>query len=57
MPEFLKLIPIQQALQILLSHMEVSVSKERVQTIDALGRVTAEAIFHPYHYHHFHAAR
>jgi molybdopterin molybdotransferase len=47
MPEFLKLIPIQQALQTLLSHMEVIISKERVQTIDALGRVTAEAILSP----------
>ncbi len=44
MPEFLKLIPIQQALQTLFSHMEVSVSKEHIQTIDALGRVTAEPI-------------
>lgn len=47
MPEFLKLIPIQQAQQILFSHMEVSISKERVKTIDALGRVTAEAINSP----------
>ena len=47
MPEFLKLIPIQQALQSLLSHLEGSVSKERVQTIDALGRVTAESICSP----------
>jgi molybdopterin molybdotransferase len=47
MPEFLKLIPIQQALQTLLTHMEVSVSKEHIQTIDALGRVTAEPILSP----------
>jgi molybdopterin molybdotransferase len=47
MPEFLKLIPIQQARQILLSHVEVSVLKERVKTIDALGRVTAEQILSP----------
>jgi molybdopterin molybdotransferase len=47
MPEFLKLIPVQQALVTLLSHMEVSVSKEHVQTIDALGRVTAESIHSP----------
>lgn len=47
MPEFLKLIPVQQALVTLLSHMEVSVSKEHVQTIDALGRVTAESIYSP----------
>lgn len=47
MPEFLKLIPVQQALQILLSHLHVSVSRERVETINALGRVTAEAICSP----------
>jgi molybdopterin molybdotransferase len=47
MPEFLKLIPIQQAQKILLSHMEVIVSKERVKTSDALGRVTAEPIHSP----------
>ncbi len=47
MPEFLKLIPIQQALQILLSNLEVRVSRERVQTINALGRVTAELIRSP----------
>ena len=41
MPEFLKLIPTQQALQILLSHLEVNVTPERIRTIDALGRVTA----------------
>jgi molybdopterin molybdotransferase len=47
MPEFLKLIAVQQALQILLSQMQVTVSRERVQTINALGRVTAEAICSP----------
>jgi molybdopterin molybdotransferase len=47
MPEFLKLIPVQQALKILLSQLQVSVSRERVQTIYALGRVTAEAICSP----------
>lgn len=47
MPEFLKLTPIPQALQILLSHMPVSVITERVKTIDALGRVTAETIRTP----------
>ncbi len=47
MPEFLKLIPIQQALQILLSHLQVEVSKERISTLDALGRVTTEPIRSP----------
>jgi len=47
MPEFLKLIPTPQALQILLSHLEVRVSPEKVRTIDALGRVTTEAIRSP----------
>jgi molybdopterin molybdotransferase len=47
MPEFLKLIPIQQALQLLLSRLEVSVTRERVHTIDSLGRVTAEAVYSP----------
>jgi molybdopterin molybdotransferase len=44
MPEFLKLIPTQQALQILLSSLEIKVTSERVRTIDALGRVTAASI-------------
>ncbi len=47
MPEFLKLIPIQQALQTLLSQMEVNVTTEIVPTIEALGRVTAESIHSP----------
>ncbi len=47
MPEFLKLTPVQQALQILLSQMDVTVAAERVETINALGRVTAEAILSP----------
>jgi len=47
MPEFLKLIPTQQALQILLSEMQAKVSRERVRAIDALGRVTAESIYSP----------
>jgi molybdopterin molybdotransferase len=47
MPEFLKLIPVQQALQILLDQMQITLSRERVQTINALGRVTAEAICSP----------
>jgi molybdopterin molybdotransferase len=47
MPEFLKLIPVQQALQILLSQMQVTVSRERILAINALGRVTADAICSP----------
>ena len=47
MPEFLKLIPTQQALQILLSEMQVKVTRERILTISALGRVTAESIYSP----------
>jgi molybdopterin molybdotransferase len=47
MPEFLKLIPIEQALQILLSNMHVKVSRDRVQAFNALGRVTAESIYSP----------
>jgi len=47
MPEFLKLIPAQQALEILLSHVEVKENKERVKTIDSLGRVTAQTISSP----------
>lgn len=47
MPEFLKLIPRQQALQILLSHIEAKVIIERVPTISALGRVTATTVNSP----------
>lgn len=47
MPEFLKLIPVQQALQILLSQIQVKIVPERVETLNALGRVTAESIFSP----------
>jgi molybdopterin molybdotransferase len=45
MPEFLKLTPIKQALDILLSHLKVEVLSERVRTIDALGRVTAKPVY------------
>jgi molybdopterin molybdotransferase len=47
MPEFLKLTPVQQALQVLISKLQVKVISERVATIDALGRVTAESIYTP----------
>src|SRR4030066_1578622 len=47
MPELLKLIPIQQALQTLLSPMQVKIIPERVATLNALGRVTAQFIHSP----------
>jgi molybdopterin molybdotransferase len=47
MPEFLKLIPTQEALQILLSQINVNIKAERTPTIDSLGRVTAESILSP----------
>lgn len=47
MPEFLKLIPTQHALQILLSQMQIKIIPERVPTLNALGRVTAESICSP----------
>lgn len=47
MPEFLKLIPIQQALDILFSNLQVKVSHERVPALEAIERVTAEPIFSP----------
>lgn len=47
MPEFLKLIPAQKALQTLLSQIQVKVSRERILAINALGRVTAEPIYSP----------
>jgi len=47
MPEFLKLTPVQPALQVLLSQMQVEIIAEWVATIHALGRVTAETISSP----------
>jgi molybdopterin molybdotransferase len=47
MPEFLKLTPVQPALQILLNQMHVSVKTERISAIDALGRVTAKSVHTP----------
>ena len=49
MPEFLKLIPVQQALQILLSQIQVKILPERVATLYSLGRVTAESTYSPLH--------
>ncbi len=47
MPEFLKLIPTQQALQTLISNLEIRISQERVPTLSAMGRVTAKTIYSP----------
>jgi molybdopterin molybdotransferase len=47
MPEFLKLIPIQQALDTLLSHIQFKKSTERIRSENAFGRVTAETIRSP----------
>jgi molybdopterin molybdotransferase len=47
MPEFLKLVPTKQALQVLLARLESRVVSERVPTIDALGRVTTAPIYSP----------
>lgn len=47
MPEFLQLIPVEQALQILLSQLEVKIVSERVPTLTSLGRVTTAPINSP----------
>jgi molybdopterin molybdotransferase len=47
MPEFLKLIPVEQALQILLSKLQVKVIPEKISSINARGRVTAGSICTP----------
>jgi molybdopterin molybdotransferase len=47
MPEFLRLIPTQQALDILLTHMQIEIQHECIPVISALGRVTTEAIRSP----------
>jgi molybdopterin molybdotransferase len=47
MPEFLKLTPIEQALDTLLSQLDVSVKSEQVLAANALGRVTTSAICSP----------
>ena len=47
MPEFLKLIPREQAQKILLSNLQVKVIPERIATQNALGRVTATSICSP----------
>jgi molybdopterin molybdotransferase len=47
MPEFLKLTPIQQALQTLLSQVQSRTGEEHISTINALGRLTSRAVFSP----------
>jgi molybdopterin molybdotransferase len=47
MPEFLKLTPIQTALDTLLSHLTVNATPECVLSANALGRVTTHAICSP----------
>lgn len=47
MPEFLQLIPVEQALQILLSQLEVKIVSERVPSLTSLGRVTTAPINSP----------
>src|SRR5512136_779749 len=47
MPEFLKLIPTEQALEILLSHVKAKISSERIKTFEARQRVTAHEILAP----------
>jgi molybdopterin molybdotransferase len=48
MPEFLELLPPDQALQKLLAHPIPRLSEEVVDTSQALGRVTAQPIFAPH---------
>jgi molybdopterin molybdotransferase len=47
MPEFLKLTPVQQALEMLLANVEKNDFAERVLTFDSLGRVTSGPICSP----------
>jgi len=48
MPEFLELLPPEQALQTLLDNLPVQIEPEEVQAEDALGRVTAEDVLAPH---------
>lgn len=48
MPEFLTLLPPQDALQKLLDHLDVTPVSEQVQTVDALGRVTCSPVLAPH---------
>lgn len=48
MPEFLELLPPPQALSLLLEHLPALPEAEIVETVQALGRVTAEPVFAPH---------
>lgn len=48
MPEFLALLPPAEALDIFISHLKHQVGTELVDTADALGRVTAQAVQAPH---------
>lgn len=48
MPEFLELLPPQEALNRLLSHLSPEPKAEEIETIAALGRVTAAPVVAPY---------
>ena len=48
MPEFLELLPPEQALQTLLDNLPVQIEPEEVQGEDALGRVTAGDVLAPH---------
>jgi molybdopterin molybdotransferase len=48
MPEFLQLLPPQEALERLLANLPAQVIPESVESISAVGRVTAEAVLAPY---------
>jgi len=48
MPEFLELLPPPDALKVLLGNIAPVPHVEQIETIDALGRVTAAPVFAPY---------
>jgi molybdopterin molybdotransferase len=48
MPEFLELLPPPDALKVLLGHITPATQVEQVETIAALGRVTAAPVIAPY---------
>ena len=48
MPEFLRLLPPQEALERLLAHLDLQPQPEWVDTIHALGRVTAASVLAPH---------
>lgn len=48
MPEFLHLLPPQEALQNLLDHLTMSIPAEEIETAQAVGRVSAKALVAPH---------